>query len=78
MASINIVGVERAITASLGVAVLPEDGNDATTLTRNADRALYAAKAGGRNRVEAFAAESTNGIPLEPPLADQLASPQAR
>ena len=42
----------RLITASLGVAVLPDDAGDSATLLRQADRGLYAAKANGRNRVE--------------------------
>jgi len=41
------------VTVSLGVATFPEDGADATTLIAAADRALYQAKAGGRDRVEA-------------------------
>lgn len=51
IASIRIVGIERPITASLGVAVLPADGKDADALFRAADRALYAAKKAGRDRV---------------------------
>ena len=49
--------VERLITASIGVAVLPDDALDAESLLRMADRALYAAKADGRNRVRAVDAE---------------------
>ncbi len=49
------------LTASLGVAVFREDGDDPKSLLRSADRALYAAKRLGRNRVllasEAAAAE---------------------
>ncbi len=67
VAKLKIVGVERAITASIGVAAMPDDGADITTLTRNADRALYAAKAGGRNRVESFTHESGNGVPPQRP-----------
>jgi len=40
------------VTASLGVAVLPEDGTEASSLLRAADRMLYQAKERGRDRVE--------------------------
>jgi diguanylate cyclase (GGDEF)-like protein len=56
VASVTVPGIDRAITASLGVAMLPDDAVDVTTLARNADRALYTAKANGRNCVETFSA----------------------
>jgi GGDEF domain-containing protein len=43
------------VTASFGLAVWPTDGADATALLASADRALYAAKQAGRNRVVAAA-----------------------
>jgi diguanylate cyclase (GGDEF)-like protein len=55
IALIDIATIEQAITASLGCAVFPEDAADADTLFRTADRALYVAKANGRNRVEVHA-----------------------
>ena len=45
--------VTAHITASLGVATLPDHAVDGPALIRAADRALYAAKAAGRNRVMA-------------------------
>jgi diguanylate cyclase (GGDEF)-like protein len=39
------------ITISIGIAVFPRDGETASTLIRSSDRALYAAKRQGRNRV---------------------------
>jgi diguanylate cyclase (GGDEF)-like protein len=39
------------VTASFGIAMWPANGEDATELLLSADRALYAAKNGGRNRV---------------------------
>lgn len=39
------------ITLSIGVAVFPDTGNDAETLLRAADQALYRAKKEGRDRV---------------------------
>jgi diguanylate cyclase (GGDEF)-like protein len=39
------------LSVSLGVASLPDDARDMDELVRAADRALYEAKAGGRNRV---------------------------
>jgi diguanylate cyclase (GGDEF)-like protein len=49
--AIRIPGVERDITASLGIADLLAHAGNATGLLREADRALYAAKAAGRNCV---------------------------
>jgi diguanylate cyclase (GGDEF)-like protein len=49
---VKIPDVERAVTASLGIAVIPDDAGDSTKLIRTADKALFTAKAGGRNRVE--------------------------
>jgi diguanylate cyclase (GGDEF)-like protein len=62
IASIDVPGVPRAITASFGIAAMPADGAESSTLLRTADRALYLAKANGRNRVETLTANA----PLAP------------
>jgi diguanylate cyclase (GGDEF)-like protein/PAS domain S-box-containing protein len=43
--------------ASVGIAVYPADGNDATTLMRHADTAMYVAKSSGRKNHQFFSAD---------------------
>jgi diguanylate cyclase (GGDEF)-like protein len=52
-------GHESRITASIGVALFPGDGNDPDELLRNADMAMYRAKMDGRNHFQ-FCSESLN------------------
>jgi diguanylate cyclase (GGDEF)-like protein len=47
---LTLPGIDGPVTASVGAAVYPHTAADAESLLRLADRALYAAKAGGRNR----------------------------
>jgi diguanylate cyclase (GGDEF)-like protein len=57
VASIRVPGVDRMITVSIGIADLIQHGGDAPGLLRQADRALYTAKATGRNRVVVASAD---------------------
>jgi diguanylate cyclase (GGDEF)-like protein len=45
---------ELFITTCIGISVYPEDGDDAGTLVRNADMAMYRAKEHGRNRYHLY------------------------
>jgi diguanylate cyclase (GGDEF)-like protein len=63
MHAVSLPGVTRPVTASFGVASFPEDALDGATLMRLADRALYAAKQSGRDRVEATSSASIGPRP---------------
>jgi diguanylate cyclase (GGDEF)-like protein/PAS domain S-box-containing protein len=47
----HIAGHELQLTASVGIALYPEDGQDTQSLIMRADTAMYYAKNTGRNRV---------------------------
>lgn len=49
---INVGGASLSVTASIGIAIYPEDGGDAESLLRNADSAMYRAKESGRNNYQ--------------------------
>ncbi len=44
-------GRSLLVTASIGISIYPDDGQNVEVLLQHADSALYAAKHGGRNRV---------------------------
>lgn len=50
-------GMETKVSASIGICFYPADGQDVTTLMKNADIAMYHAKELGRNNYQYFAEE---------------------
>ena len=57
-----VEGREMVLTASVGVALAPTDGNDPQELLRNADTAMYKSKAEGRNTYRYFTASMNHDI----------------
>ena len=50
----RVMGELLTVTASLGIAMFPDNGTDSQQLMRAADMAMYTAKAAGRNRYHFF------------------------
>jgi diguanylate cyclase (GGDEF)-like protein/PAS domain S-box-containing protein len=72
----QIDGQDLFVTTSVGVSLYPGDGEDAETLLKNADRAMYRAKELGRNNYQLFApalnVRAVNRLSLETRLRRAL------
>lgn len=56
------LGIAEQVTASIGVATYPSGAKNKEELIEMADRAMYLAKAAGRNRVRTLAHRSYSGV----------------
>ncbi len=76
----SVDGSRCIIGASVGIAVSPFDGRSSEELIRNADLALYAAKAGGRGRFRFYSSDLLQAAEdrriLEEDLRDALSQGQ--
>jgi diguanylate cyclase (GGDEF)-like protein/PAS domain S-box-containing protein len=63
-APVALEGHELFVTASMGISVYPEDGEDVETLVKAADTAMYRAKEQGRDRYQLYT-PSMNARALE-------------
>lgn len=60
------------ISASIGITLFPEDGDDDSTLLKNADHALYATKGAGRNGYSFFTENLLSSAQLRMQLGSDM------
>ena len=65
-------GREIRLSASAGIALYPQDGQDVETLIRFADQAMYAAKAAGRAGFRRFSREMQEQLARRQAIAEDL------
>ena len=77
---IHLGGLDIRVSASMGVAVYPTDGEDRATLIRNADAAMYRAKSSGKMNFQFYKEELTQQaierMSLETDLHDAIKEQQ--
>jgi diguanylate cyclase (GGDEF)-like protein/PAS domain S-box-containing protein len=75
--SYNLNGHEVYVTPSIGIAIFPRDGQDVDELLKNADTAMYHAKAVGKNNFQFYSEQmnvlATTRLKLEGKLRKALA-----
>jgi diguanylate cyclase (GGDEF)-like protein/PAS domain S-box-containing protein len=76
--NLEINGQHLRVGISIGVAIFPDDGADATTLLNNADAALYRAKTAGRGKTRFFEVEMDNRLRERRAIQRELSSAIAR
>lgn len=70
----EIDGSRIHVSGSIGISVYPDDGDEALTLLRNADMAMYRAKDQGRNNYSFYAHEMHQGQQERMELSNALRS----
>jgi diguanylate cyclase (GGDEF)-like protein/PAS domain S-box-containing protein len=78
----KLMGHECRVTASVGIAVYPQDGPDEQSLTKHADIAMYQAKGDGKNNFQFYSAQANANtlerLTLESSLRHALARDEFR
>lgn len=67
-----IDGRELVVTASIGIAIYPEDGSSSNELLRNADTAMYHSKEQGRNSFNFYTEAMNQSVSRRLELEEQL------
>ena len=63
---------ELVLTASIGISIYPDDGDNPSKLLRNADSAMYHSKEQGRNTYSFFTDEMNQGVERRLLLEEQM------
>jgi len=71
-ASFRVAGRELILTATVGIAIFPGDGEDPSTLLRAADSAMYHAKSLGRNTFSYFTEAMNREVSRRLELEEQM------
>jgi len=69
----TVDGEEVAVSASIGISVFPDDGDDAASLLRHADAAMYHAKEQGRNNWQLYSRSLASRAAARSSLESELA-----
>ncbi|MDO6709768.1 EAL domain-containing protein [Aliiglaciecola sp. 2_MG-2023] len=69
---IKLANMESFITASIGIACYPQNGEDTNSLLKHADAAMYQAKNAGKNQFQSYDMQSGSKLNRRLTLAAQL------
>lgn len=67
-----VSGIEVVVTASIGIAISPEDGMDYKSLLANSDTAMYQSKRAGKNSYHLYNEEMNQGLKHRMHVKSQL------
>ena len=77
---VQLQGSKVIVTASIGIALIPDDGTDVSEVMKNADLAMYSAKESGRNNYQYFSRAMnevmSTRVELETEMMDALSAEQ--
>jgi diguanylate cyclase (GGDEF)-like protein len=75
---LKLDGLMATVSASIGIAMFPDDGEDANRLLKNADAAMYRAKQEGRNAMRFYAPQINASLREKVALINDLRAAVAR